>query len=240
LACIGVGGPNCRDLLSTLTKENLADDKYVYGTVKLIRVAGVPVVGCRVSDSGELSWQLYHNRAESLKIYEALRKVGEAMGVIDFGWDAFNVLRLEKGIKLYGYDISMDTDPFEVGIDGYLEFDKGDFIGKSAMLELKKKPATRKLALMTLEENVPVAYRFRLEQVRRGNELIGHVTSGCFSYVLQKPLVYAFVPSNTKESDELTVDIGGRLIKSRMLEKPPVQAYHRRGHEEPKQEETKK
>lgn len=55
LACIGVGGPRCRDLLSELTKENLADDKYVYGTVKLIRVANVPVIGSRVSDTGKLN-----------------------------------------------------------------------------------------------------------------------------------------------------------------------------------------
>jgi len=206
----------------------LADDKYVYGTVKLIRVANVPVIGSRVSDTGELAWQMYHNRAESLKIYEALRRVGESMGVIDFGWDSFNVMRLEKGIKLYGYDISMDTDPFEAGIDGYIEFEKDDFIGKKAALEMKNKEHTRKLALMALEENVPMAYRFRLESIRRGKELVGHVTSGCFSYVLNKPLVYAFVPSSITPNDELTVDIGGRLIKSKMLEKPPVQAYHRR------------
>jgi len=227
LACIGVGGPNCRDLLARLTKEDVTDEKYIYGTVKLIRVANVPVVACRVSDTGELAWQLYHNRAESLKIYEALRRVGEKMGVIDFGWDAFNVMRLEKGIKLYGYDINLDTDPFEAGVDGYIDFNR-DFIGKSAILELKKKERKRKLVLLTLDENIPIEYRFRLESIRRGDEVVGFVTSGCYSYAFKKPLVYAYLPSSTSESDPLTVDIGGRLIKARMLEKPPLQTYHKR------------
>uniref|UniRef100_A0A915IQW1 Dimethylglycine dehydrogenase n=1 Tax=Romanomermis culicivorax TaxID=13658 RepID=A0A915IQW1_ROMCU len=201
LAVIGTGGPHSRSTLSELTKENLDDSIFPHMSTKLLRIAGVPVIGCRMAESGENGWQLYHNRADSLRIYEALMKAGRSHGFKPIGWEALNVLRLEKGYKRWGVELNLDTHPYEAGIEDMIDLSKGGFIGYEAMLKLKNQPLNKKLVLLTIDGDLPVDYKFGHEKIDVDGKTVGRITSGCFSFAINKYLCFGFVQPHLKAND---------------------------------------
>lgn len=228
LAVIGTGGPRARECLSELTKEDLSDEKYPYLAAKPLRIAGVPVIGCRISESGESGWQLYHNRADSLKIYEAVMRAGKKLGFATIGWEALNVLRIEKGFKRWGVELNLDHNPLEAGVDDMVDMSKGGFIGYEAMEKLKEQPLTKKLMLLTLDGTLPRGYKLGHEKVDLNGTTIGRVTSGCFSFAIQKYLCFAYVSPDVKPDQKLMVQILGQPFEATVLQEPPVKPYYER------------
>jgi dimethylglycine oxidase len=183
--CIGVWGPRARDLVQPLTKLDLTALKYFRGARGYI--GNVPVTALRLSYVGELGWELYAGADMGLKLWDTLWQAGQQHGIIAGGRAAFNSLRLEKGYRSFGADMTYEHDPFEAGLGFAVKLAKPEFIGKEA---LKPGDPTRKLACLTLDDTV-----MGKEPVYKGDTCVGYVTSAAYGHTIGKGIAYAWLPA---------------------------------------------
>ncbi|PAV88322.1 hypothetical protein WR25_07568 [Diploscapter pachys] len=225
LASLALVGPKSREVLSHLTKADVSDSGFPMRSTRLIRLGLVAVVCARSSTStGQLSFELFHNRADTFKLYEAIRNAGASVGLCNFGAATLNMMRLEHGYKIWGRELSLDTNPYECGLGTLVNLEKKDFIGRIAAEELSKKEFSRRLTLLTFEPSdneVPLQYgnlALGNEVIRRQGqeERIGQITSGTYSVRLQKPIAFAWVDNSVQPNEKLVVDVGldKRLVAS--------------------------
>jgi len=140
-AVIGIMGPNSRDLLGTLTTADLSNDAFPFGTSKEIGIRYAAVWANRITYVGELGWELYIPVECAVSVYTALMEAGAAFGLHLAGYYAIDSLRLKKGYRAWGADLTPDYTPYEAGLGFAVKLDKGDdFIGRDALLR-QKKPA---------------------------------------------------------------------------------------------------
>ncbi|VDM37348.1 unnamed protein product [Toxocara canis] len=208
LASLALIGPASREVLQGLTKSDMSPKGFAQRSTRLLRLANVPAIAARTSTlTGQLSFELFHNRADTLSLYNTLMKEGERYGITNCGYAAFNIMRLEHGFKLWGRELTLDTNPFECGLASLVDLNKKDFIGKTSAVELSTKKWDRKLAMLVCDplqegqdwESVPK----RKEVIRKqgAEERIGQITSGTYSVRLRRPLAYAWVNSDISTED---------------------------------------
>ncbi|XP_014680739.1 PREDICTED: dimethylglycine dehydrogenase, mitochondrial-like isoform X3 [Priapulus caudatus] len=123
-ACLGVAGPRSREVLAELTDEDLSHEGFPFMCNRRMSVAGIPVTAIRISYTGELGWELYHSREDTLKLYEALLAAGAKHSIIDFGTYALNSMRIEKGFRGWGAEMNLDTNPLEAGLERFIKLNK--------------------------------------------------------------------------------------------------------------------
>ncbi|MFH4978193.1 hypothetical protein AB6A40_004902 [Gnathostoma spinigerum] len=229
LASLALVGPNSRDVLQELTVSDVSDKGFPQRTTRLMRIETVPVIAARTSTStGQLSYELFHNRADTLKLYNSLMASGKNYGLVNFGQAAMNIMRLEHGFKLWGRELTLNTNPYEAGLGDLVDLSKKDFIGKTSAIELSKvKEWSRKQVLVACDPLTDLsktsAVPKGMEVIRKegSEERIGQVTSGTYSVRMHQPLCYAWVNSDVTVSDKLYLDVGGTRIGARVLEEAP-------------------
>ena len=114
--CLGLWGPRARDVLETLTDDDVSNDGFPYLTARTIDVGEVPVFAQRISYAGELGWELYGPTEMGVRLWDLLWEAGRPHGMVAAGMGAFDSLRLEKGYRLWGQDLSIEHDPYEAGL----------------------------------------------------------------------------------------------------------------------------
>jgi aminomethyltransferase len=199
---LAVQGPRALTTLQKLTKSDLAGIKnywFTYGTV-----AGVPnVMIARTGYSGEDGFEIYLPADEptSVKVWNEILAAGEEFGIRPCGLGARNTLRLEAGMSLYGNEISDSINVFEAGLDRWLKLDKGEFIGRRALLEVQAAggPSRKVVALEMTERGIARDGYFVLSL---GGEQIGTVTSGSPAPFLKKNIAFALLPASVAQSGE--------------------------------------
>ncbi|KAK6729820.1 hypothetical protein RB195_006711 [Necator americanus] len=237
LASLALVGPNSRQLLSELTKSNVSEEGFPQRSTRLMRLGTVAVVCARSSTStGQLSFELFHNRADSAKLYQEIMRAGAPYGLVNFGQATLNMMRLEHGYKVWGRELTLDTNPFECGLGALVDFTKEEFIGRPAAIELSKQSYDRRLALLTFDPadnpQVPIEWSnlpFGNEVVRREGqeERIGQITSGSYSVRLHRPIAFAWIGTDVRPDERLTVDIGfERRLVGTTLESIPHIPIH--------------
>ena len=127
-ACVGLWGPLARDLLQPLTTQDLSNEAFPYMWLRETTVGHVPVRALRVTYVGELGWELYCPSEYGLALWRSLWEAGKALGVTAGGYRAIDSLRLEKGYRVWGADITPDETPYEGGL-GFCVREEKDFIG---------------------------------------------------------------------------------------------------------------
>src|SRR5579863_3791687 len=143
LAMIGVQGPKSRELLRGLTEIPLASlgfFRFASGSL-----AGLPCLIARLGFSGELGYECYFNTEDAVAAWEAIAAAGAAHGIVPYGMDTLALLRLEKGFIFFGYDVTEQDNPYECGLWPLIHYDRGAFIGRAALLEIKKRGPAKKL-----------------------------------------------------------------------------------------------
>lgn len=192
--CIGIWGPKAREVVQSLTATDFSNDGFKYFRSKQAYLGTVEVTAMRLSYVGELGWELYTTADQGLALWDLLMKTGEPHGIIAAGRGAFNSLRIEKGYRSFGTDMTYEHDPYQCGLDFAVKMDKGEFIGRAALIE-RSKNITKKLVLLTLDEDAD------FDPIVLGNEpvyaaelCVGYVTSAAYSYTLGVSLAYAWLP----------------------------------------------
>jgi glycine cleavage system aminomethyltransferase T len=177
----------------------------------------VPVRALRVTYVGELGFELYCPTEYGLTLWRTLWEAGEPHGLVGAGYRAIDSLRLEKGYRVWGADITPDETPYEGGLGFCVKPDKpGGFIGREALAQAE--PA-RRLACLTLAD--PRSVALGNEPVRVGEDVAGRVTSGGYGYTVERSIAYAYLPAEHAEpGTELAVEIFGSWIEGEVVGEP--------------------
>jgi glycine cleavage system aminomethyltransferase T len=178
-------------------------------------VGHVPVTALRVSYVGELGWELYTSAEYGLKLWDTLWEAGQPLGVAACGRAAFNSLRLEKGYRLWGVDMTTEHTPEEAGVGFAVRMDKGDFVGRAALVD-RPAPA-RKLTCLTMAE--PEHVVLGKEPVWLDGRPAGYVTSAAYGHTTGKAIAYAWLPV-TAPGTPVTVEYFGEHLPATVAEEP--------------------
>jgi 4-methylaminobutanoate oxidase (formaldehyde-forming) len=182
-----------------------------------ITVGPIPCTAVRVTYVGELGWELYCPFELGGDLWDALWKAGRGHGLAAGGYKAIDSLRLEKGYRVWGADISPDDTPYEAGLGFAVKLDKGEFVGREA-LEAAQVPE-RLLACLVLSD--PLAVALGSEPVRIDGEIAGRVTSGGYGYTVARSIAYAYVPPETATPGRaVEVEIFGDWVAGEVAEEP--------------------
>jgi len=216
LACFGLWGPRSREILQPLTTANLSNDAFPYMTAKEVAVGAVPCTALRVTYVGELGWELYCPSEFGLRLWDTLWEAGVEHGLVAGGYKAIDSLRLEKGYRVWGADITPDDTPFEGGLGFAVRMDEGDFVGRDALLGSGE--PERLLRCLVLDD--PRAVALGSEPVRVGDALVGRVTSGGYGYTVERSIAYAYLPAEYGVGTEVAVEIFGVWVPGAVAEEP--------------------
>ena len=218
-ACLGLWGPAAREILQPLTDADLGNEPFPYMRARQLSVGHVPCLAVRVTYVGELGWELYCPTEFGRRLWDTIWTAGAEHGLVAGGYKAIDSLRLEKGYRVWGADITPDETPFEAGLGFAVKLDKGDFIGREALVAAQDEPLERKLACLVLEE--PRAVALGSEPVRMDGEVLGRVTSGGFGYSVERSIAYAYVPAGSAEPGRpVEVEIFGDWVAGEVAEEP--------------------
>jgi 4-methylaminobutanoate oxidase (formaldehyde-forming) len=213
-ACLGLWGPAARQILSGVATGDLT---FPYMRSGEVEVGSVPCLALRVTYVGELGWELYCPMERGLELWDALWEAGRPHGLVAGGYKAIDSLRLEKGYRVWGADITPDETPFEAGLGFAVKLDKGDFIGREALLE--RQEPERRLVCVTLMD--PRAVALGSEPMRIDGHVVGRVTSGGYGYTVERSIAYAYVPA-TKAGvgTPVEVEIFGEWVVGEVAPEP--------------------
>jgi 4-methylaminobutanoate oxidase (formaldehyde-forming) len=191
-SCITLCGPGSRDLLQRVAQGDFSREGFPYMGCREIYIGYAPVLALRITYVGELGWELHMPNEYAPYVYDLLQAQGKSFGLRSVGYRAIDSLRLEKGYRYWSGDISPESTPLEAGLDFCVKLDKGDFIGRRALLSQKENGLTRKLCCVTVQSDplMPVGK----EAILDGEQVIGLVTSGGFGHTIRKPIAYGYLP----------------------------------------------
>lgn len=214
LALIAVQGPKSLPVVEQVLNLSLGDmGSYTFldTTYKgnWLRVS-------RTGYTGEDGFELYLPNAGAEELWQSLMAAGEPYGIAPIGLGARDTLRLEMRMPLYGNDIDGTTTPLEAGLGRFVKFDKGDFIGRSALLAQKQVGVSRRLiGFVLLDRGIP---RQGYPILNEAGEEVGHVTSGTLSPSLNKPIGTGYVPVYlAAPGTTVYVGIRGKRLKAEII-----------------------
>ena len=215
ISLIALQGPKSREILTNISESDISDLLFYYFIEG--KVAGCDVTIARTGYTGELGFEVYGNNEDIPKVWDALFNIGKPMGLVPVGLAARDTLRLEMKFCLYGNDIDKTTHPYEAGLGWITKVDKGDFIGRDAIIERKANMTRRLVCIEMLEKAIPrQGYEIFI-----GAEKVGYFTSGGQSPSLQKGTGLAYINRpHTKSGTEIEVEIRGKRKKA-VIVKPP-------------------
>jgi 4-methylaminobutanoate oxidase (formaldehyde-forming) len=219
LACVGVWGPRARDLLSSLSADDLSNAAFPYLTAREVAVGEAPVLAVRVSYVGELGWELYTPVEYGLRLWDALWEAGRPLGALAAGYKAIDSLRLEKGYRYWSADIDSERNPYEAGLGFAVKLAKAGFVGRDAIARIEKEGSARTLACLVLEE--PAAVALGGEPILAGGRVAGTVTSAGYGYTVGKSIAFGYLPlAHAAPGTRLEVELFGERVPAAVAKEP--------------------
>jgi aminomethyltransferase len=216
---IALQGPDAQDILTKLTDLPLADIKYYHfanGTVE-----GVASIVSRTGYTGEDGFEVYAAPEHAEKLWNRILDAGNfgaGDGVLPCGLAARNTLRLESGMALYGHEIDETTTLFEANLGWICKLDKGDFIGREALVQQKADGITRKLVGFEVTDR---GIARDDQSVVIDDQTVGKVTSGSPAPYLKNNIGLAYVPvEHANVGQEIKIDVRGRLVGAQIVKTP--------------------
>ncbi|MBF6332189.1 GcvT family protein [Nocardia transvalensis] len=216
--CVGVWGPAARELVQPLCPDDLSHKAFKYFRALRTHVAAIPVTMLRVSYVGELGWEIYTSAEYGRALWDLLWEAGRPHEAIAAGRIAFNSLRIEKGYRSWGIDMTAEHLPAAAGLGFAVRMTKADFVGKSALE--KAGPPAKILRSIVFDD--PAAVVLGKEPVYVGGACAGYVTSAGYSATVGRSIAYAWLPAATEPGDAVEVDYLGTSYTARVHAEPVV------------------
>ncbi len=218
LACVGLWGPAARLILQPLTTTDISNEAFPYMTSQQLAVGPVPCLALRVTYVGELGWELYCPSEFGLRLWDTVWEAGHSHSLTAGGYKAVDSMRLEKGYRVWGADIGPEVNPYEAGLGFAVKLEKGDFIGRAALVKAREKEPATRLACLVLED--PRSVALGSEPVRIAGAIAGRVTSGGYGYTVGRSIAYAYVPASAQTGTAVEVEIFGTWVSGRISDEP--------------------
>ena len=224
MAVIGVMGPRSREFLQRVIAQNLSDAAFPFGWSRQVEIGYSPVRASRISYVGELGWELYMPTECGLQVYDALLEASEGLELRHAGMHAMNSLRLEKGYRHWGHDITDEDTPLEAGLGFAVDFGKPDFIGREALLRQRELGVKKRLVQFLLQDPEPLLYHH--EPIYRDGSIVGYIASGAYGHSLGASVGLGYVnheggvSGDFVESGCYEIEVAGRRFPARASLKP--------------------
>ena len=191
---IGLWGPKAREVLQAVCEDDVSDEAFGYFTSQNLNIGVIPAFALRLSYVGELGWEIYCPSEFGLKLWDVLWGAGLSHGVFALGGGAFNSLRLEKGYRAVGAELTTDYNPYEAGIGWAVRLKKGDFLGRDALVQAKKEGLKRKLVCLTSDDPAAMALGKEPLFLPGEDSAVGYLTAADYGYTVGKLIGFAYVP----------------------------------------------
>ena len=205
-AVLNLCGPRSREVLAQLTTAPLDNARFPYMSAREIDLGYAPTLALRVSYVGELGYELHVPVEYALGLYERLWDAGRAHGIANAGYRAINSLRLEKHYLVWGSDITPDYNPYEAGLGFCVAANKGEFLARRALADVKARGPRTKLAWFNGPPEIDMVGG---EVVLAGDRVLGRVTSAGYGYTVQRNLLCAYVAADEPAHDDYAVEVMG-------------------------------
>ncbi len=216
---LGLWGPQARTVLQSVCETDVSNAAFPYFTAQPLHIDYVPALALRVSYAGELGWEIYTPTEFGLRLWDTLWEAGHPHGMIVAGGGAFDSLRLEKGYRFWGTDINPEHNPYEAGLSWAVRLDKGDFLGRTALLQIRDQEVTRRLCCLTLDD--PTAVVMGKEPILDGDHRLGYVTSANYGYTVGRFIVYGYLPVEAAtEGTQVEVEYFGQRLPATVVREP--------------------
>jgi glycine cleavage system aminomethyltransferase T/glycine/D-amino acid oxidase-like deaminating enzyme len=218
LAVVGLWGPSAAAILGSVSEDDLSDHGFPFMQARPIDVRGVPVFAQRVTYVGEPGWELYVQPEWATQVWDRLTEAGEPHGVAVAGYRALDSLRMEKGYRYFGIDLTMLDDPFEVGLAACVRLDKQRFVGRGALVsKLDAGPPARRLRTLLVggEAYVPI---YGGEAVSSGADVVGRLRSCAYGFTVGRNIAYALLPHELAPGRVVDVDVFGEPVPAEVTD----------------------
>ena len=215
-------GPRARDVLAAVTDADVSNAGFPFGHVRQIVIAGHAVRALRVTYVGELGWELHVPISATGAIFDALMVAGASHEIRPVGYRALESLRLEKGYRAWGSDITPNDTPFDAGLGWAVKLRKNtDFLGRRALEKAQGVPRGKALAGFTVDD--PDIVLVGRETILRNGEPVGYLTSGGYGYTLGKNIGYGYVRNADGVSDDFLASGDYELVVA--MKRTPAQIH---------------
>lgn len=213
-----IAGPKSRELLQRLMKEDISNEAFRFFAVRETAVGMVPATVIRASYTGDLGYEIWVTPDYQVTLYESLVEAGRDVGLRHFGNRALMSMRLEKAYGAFFREFRPDYTPMESGLDRFVAYDKGDFIGRTAALEDRATPPTRKLVPLVVDTDVEVV---GYESILKDGKSVGQVTSGGYAHWAKKSMAMGYVDAaHAKDGAQFEIQIFENLRPAKVQMAP--------------------
>jgi glycine cleavage system aminomethyltransferase T/glycine/D-amino acid oxidase-like deaminating enzyme len=228
-AVYGVMGPRSRELLSLLSRSDLSDDAFPFGTSREIDLGYATVRATRITYVGELGWELYVPAEFAVGAYEDLTAAGSSLGLANAGYYAIESMRLEKAYRAFGRELTPDYNPVEAGLLFACKLRTGiSFLGREAVEKARADGPRRRLVSLVVTD--PDAMIWGGELVLRDGVAVGQVTSGAWGEAVGGCVGLAYIrhpdggvlTPDVARAGSYQVDVGGTLYQAAVSLRPPL------------------
>ena len=211
LSVIGMWGPNARDVLERVADGDVSEAAFPFMQARFIRIGGAAALAQRVTYVGELGWELYLEPGWAVQVWDRLMSAGRTFGIRAGGYRVLDSLRMEKGYRYYGTDLTLLDNPFEAGLGFCVQVDKGEFNGRDALLAARDSGIKRRLRTLAVggEEYLPI---YGGEAVHADGGVVGRVRSAAYGFTAKKNLAYSYLPVEIGPGGTVQVEVFGSLI----------------------------
>ena len=224
-----VSGPKARELLKRVSpRSDFSNKAFPWLSGQWIDVGIAPALAIRVAFVGELGWELHHPIECQNQIFDTLFEAGEDLGLQPFGIRAMDSLRIEKSYKLVGQELSIEYAAYESGLQRFVHPDKGDFIGRDALLEWERKGFACSQVTMEVHD-VEDADPLGSNCIFKDGKMVGRATSGNYGFRLEKSLAIAMVPPELSQAGtKLEIDVLGKHLPATVIGESPYDPKNER------------
>jgi 4-methylaminobutanoate oxidase (formaldehyde-forming) len=228
---ISVMGPNARRLLSGVTNADLSNAAFPFLTARSIEIGKTTVRAVRITYVGELGWELHVPVERASDVYRKLMVARQQLGVVNAGHYAINSLRLEKGYRAWGAELSPDDSPLEAGLGFAIDWTK-PFIGREALLKQKQATLKRQLVIFVLNQPEPMLWGS--EPIYRDGQPVGYTTSGSYGHTVGGAIAMGYVNNSAGvnsdfiKSGRFEINVSGERFSARAYLRPPYDPERKR------------
>ena len=180
---LSVMGPRSRALLQKVSRADFGNEAFPFATIREVGIGHATVLASRRTYMGELGWELYVPVEFAVTVFETLHEAGAEFGLRDAGYYAVDTLRLEKGYRAWGRELTPDDNPYQAGLGWAVKLDKpGGFIGQKVLIEARAKPLARRLVSVVLADAEPLLWGG--EALLRDGKPVGDLTSAGYGHTI--------------------------------------------------------
>jgi 4-methylaminobutanoate oxidase (formaldehyde-forming) len=217
-AVVGIWGPRARDVLEAVSEDDVSTAALPFRSARQIRIGGARVLAQRITYVGELGYELYVEPDWAVQVWDRLVAAGRAHGIEPGGYRVLDSLRMEKGYRYFGVDLTPGENPYEAALDFCVRLDaKEDFVGRGALEAARQEGLSRRIRTLVVGDE-DYATLYGGEAVHANGSVIGRLRSCAYGYTVRRNVAYAYLPIAVGPGAQVEVEVFGRLVPAEVVD----------------------